>query len=114
MSALGQTATYASQQKAPLFDHLVGAELDRRRQLDADRLGGLEVDDQLEFGGLLNWKIGRFRTVEYFDHVKSELTINGRGIYSIGNQSAGLGVGLKDEHGGEPLLDRQLRDVRAG
>ena len=36
-----------------LFDDLVGAQQDRFRQLDANRLGGLEVDDQLEFVGLL-------------------------------------------------------------
>jgi len=37
-----------------LLDHLVGAQQDRCRQLDADRLGGLEIDDQLEFCGLLD------------------------------------------------------------
>ena len=45
----------------PLLDHLVGAELDRRRQFDADRFGGLELDDQLEFFGLLNRESGGFR-----------------------------------------------------
>jgi hypothetical protein len=49
-----------------LFDHLVGTELDPRRQFDADRLGGLEVEDQFEFYGLLNGKIEGFRPVEYF------------------------------------------------
>ena len=47
------------------FDNLVGAELDRSRQFDADRLGGFEVDDQLEFDGLLNWEICGLRPVEY-------------------------------------------------
>jgi hypothetical protein len=41
------------QQKAPLFDHLVGAQQDRCRQFDPERLGGLEVDSHLEFRRLL-------------------------------------------------------------
>jgi hypothetical protein len=36
-------APKAPQQKAPLFDHLVGAAQQRERNGDAERLGGLEV-----------------------------------------------------------------------
>ena len=35
-----------------LFDHLIGAQQDRGRQLDADRLGGFEVDHHLKFRGV--------------------------------------------------------------
>jgi hypothetical protein len=36
------------------FDHLVGAAEQRERDRKAERLGGLEVDVQLDFGGLLD------------------------------------------------------------
>jgi hypothetical protein len=40
------------------FDHLVGAGEQRRWQVDAERLRGRQIDDQLEFGRLLDRKIG--------------------------------------------------------
>jgi hypothetical protein len=33
------------------FDHLVDAGEQRRRHVEAERLGGLRIDDQLELGG---------------------------------------------------------------
>jgi hypothetical protein len=50
MSALGQKRTHAAQQKGSLFDQLVGAAEQRRWYGKARRFGGLEIDDQLEFG----------------------------------------------------------------
>jgi hypothetical protein len=46
VAAKGQTRTAAR-----LFDHLVGTREQRGRNLNANRLGGLEVDDQLDFVG---------------------------------------------------------------
>src|SRR5215470_9317681 len=43
------------------FDHLVSAGEQRRRQLDAERLRGGQIDNQLELGRLLDWKVGGLR-----------------------------------------------------
>ena len=48
------------------FNDIVGAGEDRRRDREAERVGGLEIDDELEFGRLLDRQIGRFGALEDF------------------------------------------------
>jgi hypothetical protein len=50
--------------KKGLFDHLVGTNEKRWRDGQTDRLRGLEVDYQLEFGGSLDRKVARFFALE--------------------------------------------------
>jgi DNA-binding transcriptional LysR family regulator len=47
----GQEATYAVQQAAPLFEHLVGGGVQLQRDVEAERLGGLEVEHELPLTG---------------------------------------------------------------
>jgi len=58
-----------------LFDHLVGAGEDRLRHGEAERLCGLEVNDQLNFRGLLNRKIGWLRASQNPTNIVAELTM---------------------------------------
>jgi hypothetical protein len=49
---------------ASLFDHLVGAqeEISTDRKSECSRC--FEIDDKLEFGGLLNRQVGRLRALQ--------------------------------------------------
>ena len=52
---------------ARLFDHLIGAGKQRRRNSEADRLCGFDVDGKLVLGRRLHWKVGGQRgTRAYF------------------------------------------------
>src|SRR5215469_10459607 len=64
MSALCQKQTYAVQQISSLFDHLVGNSEQRRRDRETEPVCGLEVDDRLELGRLLDRDIGGFGAFE--------------------------------------------------
>jgi hypothetical protein len=61
------TSTGARGQHA-LFDDLVRSQEQRLGNREAERLGGLEVDDKLELGGLLHRKIRGLGAFEDFVH----------------------------------------------
>jgi len=56
--------THAPQQTTALFEHLVGAAGQGQRDGDAEFLGSLEVDVELDFRGLLDGQVGGLLALE--------------------------------------------------
>src|ERR1700720_1006040 len=58
---VGMSQTCHDQTSSASFDHLVGAGEHCSWDGEAKRLGRLEIDDEIEFGGLFDWDVGRLR-----------------------------------------------------
>ncbi len=52
-----------------LLDHLGCLQEEGRRDREAESLGCLQIDHQLELGGPLHWKVGRIGVFENFETV---------------------------------------------
>jgi len=62
MSALCQKQTFRAAAKISLFDHPIRARKHRSGDCDAKSFGGLEVNDEIELGRLLDRNFGGLRT----------------------------------------------------
>jgi hypothetical protein len=62
--------------RAASFDDFVGADEDRLWHGEAERLGGLEIDNQLECGRLLDRQIGALGVLENLPGVDADLTVD--------------------------------------
>ena len=67
----------------PLFDDLVGAGEDRLRDRQTERIGGLEVDDQLEDSGLLNRQVGGLLALQNPSGVNAGLAMESLDVSAI-------------------------------
>src|SRR5204863_6253277 len=74
-----------------LLDNLLGAHQHRLRYREAERLGGLQVDDQLEGRRLLDRQVGGLSAFEDLSRVSADLAKARSEACSIADQATGSG-----------------------
>jgi hypothetical protein len=87
MSHSCQKATFALQQIF-LFDHLVSAGEHGRGNVDAERLGRLEIDHQLVLGRRLHRKISRFLALEDAVDVSGRAPMQVDSVGPVGDETS--------------------------
>jgi len=89
---------------------LVRSQQHRLRDGEAERLGGFEIDDQLELGGLFDGEIGRLRAPEDFVHLDRSAPEQIGEIRAIAHQATRLRMIPSREKRRESVPDGQLGD----
>src|SRR6516225_9292258 len=77
------------------FDHLVGALLEKPRHVEAERLSGLEIDDQLRSGRSLDRQFAYLGALEDSTDVSCRVLVKVGQIGAVGHQPADLGNTVK-------------------
>src|SRR5439155_26597899 len=107
-SGMRQTRTLGG-----LFDHFVGALLEARGYVEAERLGGLEVDHQLELDRGLNGKLARLGALEDAIGIVRRAPVIVGLVISVGQQAADLSEEPVRIDGRETVVRRHRGDLRA-
>ena len=96
MSALPQKADIAKSglmhrsKTVSLFDDFVRGRQQRRRHRKAKRFGGLQINDQLKFGRLLNWQVAGLLALEDAVDVGTRASIKVKIIDAVRRKTSSL------------------------
>src|SRR5215470_6505127 len=95
---------------SPSLDHLIRPRQQRRRDRQAESLGGLEVDHQLELGGLLDGEAGRLRAFEDPVDISGCTTEIVRDAYAIRYEAPVFHKPSRSVHGGQAARGGEIDD----
>src|SRR5207249_4630897 len=87
-----------------LVDDLVRPPQYRLRDRQAERLGCLEVDGQLELRGLLDGEIGGLGAFENLVYKLGDAAVQVREVHAVGHEPTSFHVLAEREAGGQPVL----------
>src|SRR4051794_26716053 len=102
-----------TQQVTGSFDHFVGEGEQVGRQAESQRLGGLQVDDKFEFGGLQHRKVSRFLAPQNTACVDANLTIAILDARTIAYETAGYRGGARFIASRDPSFCRECNQLVA-
>ena len=90
----------------PSLDHLVGTAEQWERYGEAERPGGLHVNDQLDLSGLLHRQIARLLALKNSPGVGADQTVVFRFVAAVAEQAAGRCERTKLEDRGNGVAQR--------
>src|SRR5215831_6028894 len=88
------------------LDHLVGTSEQRKRESKSERLGGLEVEDQLDFHCLLHRQFGRLLALKYPAGVDADRMVRVPKTDSVAHKTAGQSALAPRVDRGHPVACR--------
>src|SRR5882762_7073894 len=97
----------------PSLDHLIRSQQQRRRDGEADGLGRLEVDDQLELRRLLDREIPRLRALEDLVDEESRAPEEIRVVRAVTDESTSLDPLLRPDDTGQAVCEGEIGDPLA-
>src|SRR3974377_2442444 len=100
-----------SQQTSSLFDHLVSGGEQRWRHGQAKRLGGLEIDHQLETRRLFDWEIAGIGASHNFGNEPCGASILFAKVCPIRDETSHIGKFSKSKYCRKPVLQREFRKL---
>src|SRR5262245_65620157 len=98
---------------AQSLDHLVGAGEQRQRDRQAERLGGREIDHQLELDRGLNWKLAWFRALENAITIRRRTPVFVDDVRTIRDQAAEFSEGTGPIDGRQTVARSQQSNLCA-